>query len=446
MPDWINGDPHRLRQVLANLLGNAVKFTQVGEVVVNVSLQPVAAGAALHFSVRDTGIGMSESEMAGLFQPFSQADSSTTRKFGGSGLGLVIARQIVSAMVGELELRSAKGVGTCATITLPMRPARTTTDSATAAPEALRNLRVLVVDDNDCNRMILEAQLQHWQMQVTAVPDGEAALRELDRAAQTHAGYVVAVLDYQMPNMDGVELARRIRADARFDDLRLVMLTSGGVRGDAERAFAAGMNAFLSKPVRQSELLGCLLTALQATEGSDAGVQPAVLETGNAQRGAVLAHHAPSSALAASTGHAPELMPVVADVGLLSARVLLVEDSPVNLEIAQLMLAALGCTVETAQNGVQAVAAVAQAAAARGGFDLVLMDCQMPEMDGYVATRSIRELQVGGLAQLPIVALTANALAEDRDACLAAGMNDYLAKPFSQAQLEAALRRNLISR
>jgi signal transduction histidine kinase/CheY-like chemotaxis protein len=422
VPRWLRGDPHRLRQVLSNLVGNAVKFTAQGEVTLSIAVEAGSSdGCTLACRVRDTGIGIDAAVLGTLFTPFTQADASTTRRFGGTGLGLVITRQLVGMMHGDIRIDSTPGVGTEVAFELGLRRARIDAGSGPAASSGgavdgatLRGLRVLVVDDNATNRMILEEQVRQWGMEAQAVDDAESALAVLLGAAASGRAFDIAILDYQMPGTDGVALARRIRADARLADLRLLMLTSAGMDGDRQRALAAGMDAYVSKPVRHEELRGCLLLALhRQLDDMPPGVVPA------------------------ATAAPPPRLPAAAVGANARVRVLLVEDSLVNQEIAALMLQAMAFDIDIANDGIEALEA-----ARRTRYDLVLMDCQMPGMDGLAATRAIRA-GGGPCATVPIIALTANALDGDRERCLAAGMDDYLAKPFSERQLALAIGRHV---
>jgi PAS domain S-box-containing protein len=414
-PCWLRGDPGRLRQVLLNLAGNAIKFTEHGEIVVAVTMQNArcrmqnadpssnlhSTSCILHFEVRDTGIGIPAEVQPRLFSSFTQADTSTTRKFGGTGLGLAISKRLVGLMGGEIALTSEPGRGSTFRFTVPL-------DKGEAAPpaprrhDALRGLGALVVDDNATNRMVLTHNLAGWGLRVAEAPGGAEALAALRSAGEPFA---LALLDFQMPGMDGLELARHIKADPALAGVRLILLTSLGVRGLREEARAAGIDGYLVKPVRQAHLSDCL-AAVMAALGP-----------------------APS----APTGPAadPERRPPVAE-GL---RVLLAEDNPVNQTLAVRMLEKLGCCVDAVGNGHEAVAAVD-----RAEYALVFMDCQMPEMDGFEATAAIRHGETGS-RRVPIIALTASAMQGDREACLAAGMDDYLSKPLRPHDLERMLRR-----
>ncbi len=406
VPAWVAGDPGRLRQILTNLVGNAVKFTETGEVVVHVGLAPEDGGEAMiHFAVTDTGIGISPEAQRQLFQAFSQADASTTRKFGGTGLGLAICKRLVEQMGGDIGVESTPGQGSTFrfTIHLPKRPVP---PSATPPISAnLYGLRVLCVDDNATNRLLLETQLSAWGMQVDCVADGPQALERLLAAQGGEARYELAILDFQMPGMGGLNLARAIKAEPNLAAIPLVLLTSMGRRGDGEAALKAGISAYLNKPIRQSQLYSCLATVMSGP------VEPT-----------------PTSLL---TRH--RLAEMQAEF---RTRILLAEDNIVNQKVAVRMLEKLGCRVDVAANGQEALDASAQIP-----YTLIFMDCHMPEMDGYDAAGAIRrrEAQTGG--HIPIVAMTANAMQGDRERCLEAGMDDYVSKPVKSKDLLAILQK-----
>ncbi|MDG4824693.1 response regulator [Asanoa sp. WMMD1127] len=388
------GDAGRLRQVLVNLVGNAVKFTAEGEVVL--SAEPAADGW-VRFEVRDTGVGIAEADQERMFDAFTQADSSTTRRYGGTGLGLAISRQLVAGMGGRIGVDSTPGVGSVFWCELPLP------EAPRAAPVRgdLAGTRVLVVDDNATNRLVLVSELTIWRTSAEAVDSGEHALAELRAAARVGTPYDLAVVDGAMPGMDGLELVRRIRADADLPQPAVVLCTSmAGV--DAEEAAAAGIAASLTKPVRRSVLYDALVTAL--------GARPAPAPAAPAARAAAVA--------AGERGH-----------------VLLAEDNEINQEVAVAILTRLGWTVDVAGDG-----AAALARAARRRYDAILMDGHMPELDGYDATVALRGRD-GPNRATPVIALTASAAAADRDRCLAAGMVDYLTKPVTPDALRAALDR-----
>jgi two-component system, sensor histidine kinase and response regulator len=405
VPDALAGDPGRLRQILVNLIGNAVKFTERGEVVVTVrSEEKDGRCALLHFEVRDTGIGMRPEIQSRIFEQFSQADGSMTRRFGGSGLGLAIVKQLVELNGGELGVASSVGFGS--RFWFRIRLAEHPFDAATHPGHgSLAGLRILIVDDNVTSLNILQQEITSLGMQCDTAMSGKQALALV--VAGGRSPYDLAILDMVMPEMDGVELARTIKEHPASSQMRLMMLTSFGRDGDANRAHAAGISCYLDKPVRQELLLNSIAQVM-GVDAVDSALTPAP-EEGSCQGG--------------------------------SARILLVEDNPVNQEVCEAMLENLGYRVTTVENGFGAIDELA-----RRRYDLVLMDCQMPEMDGYQATGCIRERERRGAtndapAHLPIIALTAHALEGDRERCLAAGMDDYLAKPLTMERLRLALVR-----
>ncbi|HSX82113.1 MAG TPA: response regulator, partial [Candidatus Saccharimonadia bacterium] len=405
VPTWVAGDPGRLRQILTNLVSNAVKFTERGEVVVRTALVEAHPDTVLlRFAVTDTGIGIPLEVQNRLFQAFSQADGSTTRKYGGTGLGLAISQRLATMMGGAIgvESRPRQGSTFWFTVQLATRPAPQ--DAACATPPELRGVRVLCVDDHAINRTILEAQLSAWGMQVECVADDRTALARLRSARAAGQPYTLAILDYQMPGMDGLELAQTIKADPALASVHLIILSSVSQRGQVATAQQAGIAAFLTKPVRQSHLYKCLTTILGAA-ARRAGVAPIP----NGQEKARLPIH---------------------------ARVLVAEDNVINQKVVVRLLEKLGCRVDVAANGHEAITMLAQLA-----YDLVLMDCQMPEMDGFAATAAIRHREADSGQHMPIIAMTANAMQGDREYCLAAGMDDYISKPVKFDALAAMLRK-----
>ena len=398
LPAILKGDPGRLRQVLLNLLGNAVKFTSAGEV--NVEARVVDSDAhhvVVELEVRDTGIGMEPQTLDRLFEAFAQADASTTRRYGGTGLGLAISRQLVELMGGALTVTSAPGSGSTFTARLPF--ARSVSGATAPTTADLSGLRVLVVDDNSTNRIVLDRILVGWGCLPDAVDGAEPGLDLLVSAALAGRPYDVMLLDLNMPGVDGYELARRATQDPRLAGLRLVMLTSSGQRGEAERAAEAGVAGYLTKPVRSAQLRGVLLTVLDRSADQTKDV--------------------------VTTEH-----PAVR-----GSRLLLAEDNPVNQKVAQLTLQRLGYDVDVVSDGAQALAALAS-----GSYDAVLMDCQMPVMDGFAATQELRLREVAG-RHTPVIALTASAMASDRERCLEAGMDDYVSKPIRSEDLAVVLQR-----
>jgi signal transduction histidine kinase/DNA-binding response OmpR family regulator len=407
VPTAVQGDPLRLRQILINLLSNAIKFTAQGEVVVRVNpLETPADTVLVRFEVRDTGVGIPPELQERIFESFAQADGSTTRQYGGTGLGLAIARQLVEMMGGRMRVESTPGHGatfwftarfTTATAALPARP----------VPRAdLRGVRVLIVDDNATNREILHEQCLAWGMHSHSADGGRHALELLRAGVARGTPYDLAMLDLHMPEMDGLALARAIKAEPALAAVRLVLLTSVAADSEVQEARQAGIACILTKPVRTAQLYDELAAVMSAAHAQS-----------------------PTRELL--------LPPLTAFQAPLSAHVLLAEDNPVNQEVASSMLESLGCRVTVAATGREAVTALARAA-----YDVVLMDMQMPEMDGLEATRAIREREAHtGSGHTPIIALTANAFAQDCAACLAAGMDDYLSKPFTLGQLHGTLVR-----
>jgi two-component system sensor histidine kinase/response regulator len=406
MPLGVRGDPSRIRQVLLNLVSNAVKFTEAGEVVLRAHLEDqTATEVRVRFEVTDTGAGIPEAARAGLFDPFTQADSSTTREHGGTGLGLAISQRLVDAMGGEIGLESEIGQGSTFWFKLPLRLAHDPIVWTERPTGSLSGLRALIVDDNDTNRLILTAQLGAWGMRTQTVDSGERALAELREAAQLDDPYDLALLDFCMPRMNGLELAGHITDDPALTHTGLLLLTSA-VEVTLQRAAAAGVSASLTKPVR----LSLLHDALQDTHG---------------RRSPERSRASTRTPTRAATG---------AEVGR-RGHLLVVEDNVVNQLVAVAILESLGFTAEVAADGVEALQALA-----RTPFAAVLMDCHMPVMDGYAATKQIRQDQ-GDAQHTPVIAMTAGVVEGDRERCLAAGMDDYVSKPVSPKSLDGVLSR-----
>jgi len=405
VPDALVGDPGRLRQVLTNLVGNAIKFTERGEVVVHVSPSSVNQDTvALHFAVTDTGIGIAPEKQELIFEAFSQADTSTTRSFGGTGLGLAIASELVSLMRGTIWLDSTPGVGSTFHFTAsftradarPRRPER-------SLPASLRQVPVLIVDDNATNRRILEAVVRSWAMQPIVVPNGTDALAALEEAHRQGRPIALALVDGQMPRMDGFMLAKRIRDDRRIAATPIVMLTSAARPEDAVRCRRLGIAAHVTKPIKQSDLMDAIVSLLS--------VYPA--EASKRRR----------------RTEAPKVRRRLT--------ILLAEDNPVNRKLVVRALEQRGHRVLTAQNG-----RVALDKFDRGTFDVILMDVQMPDVDGLSATVTIRQREHGSGRHVPIVAMTAHAMAGDRERCLEAGMDDYASKPIRPVDLIEIVERH----
>ena len=416
IPRRLKGDPGRLRQVITNLLGNGIKFTETGEVVVRLSKESESdKDVVIGFTVRDSGVGIAPDAVDHLFKAFMQADSSTTRRFGGTGLGLAISKQLVEMMGGKIGVRSEPGNGS--TFFFDARLEKQAGAEEPFPSIFLRDvfdLRVLVVDDNATNRQILRHQLNAWKMKEGSAANGYEALDLLRAMAAGDKSFDVAILDMQMPGMDGMTLARAIKADPTTAATRLIILTSMGFMHSQDELKAAGVDAYLVKPVKQSRLFDCLVSVLGGAAAQRAFAKPAERE-------------APSLA-------ADELEHVQ------RARILLAEDNIVNQKVALAQLRGLGLKADAVANGHEVLTALKQIP-----YDIILMDCQMPEMDGYEASRRIRQAEHASKANwkapVRIVAMTANAMTGDREKCLAAGMDDFLSKPVRKVDLLSALRK-----
>jgi two-component system, sensor histidine kinase and response regulator len=407
VPEWVTGDPGRLRQVLNNLVGNALKFTKEGEVGVKVEVDVVEESAStLHFTVSDTGMGIAPAKLAVIFDAFGQADTSTTRQYGGTGLGLTIARRMVEMMGGRMWVESAPSEGSRFhfTVRLSTTTKQTVVSGSSASPAILKGMKVLIVDDNDTNRRILHTMVERWEMKATSVRDGEQALEELSTADRIKEPYELVLTDMHMPQMDGFGLAGQIMARRTNSTPTIMMITSGGQRGDVTRCQELGIGAYLLKPVRPAELQQAITRVLQAKQ------EPS------------LSRIAPPSSLRHKSDH------------LKSLHILLAEDNLVNQKVATRLLERRGHRVVLAATGEEALAALTQQS-----FDLVLMDVHMPGTDGIQTTLRIREQEkLTGLHQ-PVIAMTALAMKGDRDRCIASGMDGYLSKPIDLQQLDAVL-------
>ena len=407
IPWELIGDPGRLRQVVLNLTGNAIKFTERGEITIRADLECSAADqVVIRFSVQDTGIGIPEHRLEAVFAPFTQVDDSTTRKFGGTGLGLAICRQLVELMQGEIGVTSQEGKGSCFWFTASFCP-------VTGQPEveprfaAIEGLHVLVVDDNDTNRQLLITLLSGWGCRYDTAGNGPTALGLLQEYHAAGDPFQVVLIDSIMPEMDGMVLAQMIRNNPAFAETKLVLLSGLGVRGEAAELHQAGFAAWLTKPIRQQQLHDCL----SLLTGRVSALQPKGEE--------LITRH------------------TIREAHRHSARILLAEDNPVNQAVALAMLQKLGYRADVVANGQEVIEALS-----RINHDLVLMDCQMPELDGFEATVLIRNSSTPVLNHgVPVIAMTANAMAGDRERCIRAGMDDYLSKPVKQKELEQALDR-----
>jgi PAS domain S-box-containing protein len=406
VPTWVASDPGRLRQILTNLVGNAVKFTDQGEVVVRVYCPAeTESQMVVRFEVTDTGIGIAPEVQEHLFQAFTQADASTTRKYGGTGLGLAISQRLTEMLGGTIGVESTPGQGSTFWFTVRVAKSAAPPHLLTPATHALQGIRVLGVDDNATNRTLLEGHLKAWGMQIDCVADGAQALARLRAAHHDGRPYALVILDMQMPHMNGLELAHTIKTDADLAPLRLVLLSSGRQCDEEQSAREAGIAAYVAKPVHQSQLYDAIVTVM-------------------------------------STADAPPLLGQATHQNLAAApaagkiRVLLAEDNIVNQKVAILMLEKLGCRVDAVANGREALEALTHIA-----YDLVFMDCQMPEMDGYEATTAIRAHEASGGTHVPIIAMTAYAMSNDRERCLQAGMDDYIRKPVNAEALQAIVQQ-----
>ncbi|MBK9989811.1 MAG: response regulator [Verrucomicrobia bacterium] len=408
VPPLVRGDPSRLRQVVLNLVGNAIKFTEKGEVVVNVSIEGrTETDVNLRFAIKDTGIGLSEEAQARLFQPFIQADSSTTRRYGGTGLGLAICKQIVDLMGGNIGVISAPGQGSTFWFTVPFQvtPAEITANlTQPQAKEFLLNCKVAIVDDNATNRLLLQHYTEAWGAECHLYADGPTAIAEIEAASKAGHPFDLGLLDFHMPEMNGVAVAEYIRDRQLMTPNRCMLLTSLDHRSDRDLLAKAGIVHLMTKPIRKNELRNAIMTTLMIQRLPEAS--PLDRQTQPAQ----------------TTPKHPTL------------RVLMAEDNVVNQRVARLQLEKLGHRVDLAGNGLEVLEALE-----RAPYDLILMDCQMPEMDGYETTRRIR--QSAGDRDIPIIAMTANAMDGDRDDCLAVGMNDYISKPMRIQNLVTVLDR-----
>ncbi|MFH1113831.1 MAG: PAS domain S-box protein [Pseudomonadota bacterium] len=411
IPDSVVGDPGRLRQVLVNLVGNAVKFTASGEVVVRAEMDSRDGGGVnVRFTVSDTGIGIPSEKMTQIFNAFEQADGSVTREYGGTGLGLAISSQLVEMMGGSIRVESEQGCGSTFSFMVKLKLSGELSRSGELEDVAtLRGLSALIVDDNATNRRILLDTLAGWGMEPVAVDSGKQALLEIKKAAEKGKPFSIALIDLMMPEMDGFALVETINRDSETSSLKVVMLTSGGRRGDGARCRELGISAYLLKPVKQSDLLRAVLGTI-----GDSGAR-------STDKGLITRHSIRES--------------------LQRLHILVAEDNAVNRKLVSGMLGKMGHSVTVCSNGKEAVDAVEEET-----FDLVLMDVQMPGMDGMQASTVIRELERGTGRHIPIIALTAHAMKGDRERCLEAGMDDYLSKPIAPSVLFEKVEETISAR
>jgi PAS domain S-box-containing protein len=402
VPESLIGDPGRVRQILVNLIGNAIKFTEHGEILVSVSQDSESPGKiCLHLSVADTGIGIPPEAQKKIFEAFSQADGSTTRKFGGTGLGLTISTRLVELMGGRIWVESEAGQGSTFHFTAMLGVQEKVTPPAQIDTSQLRDLSVLIVDDNFTNRRVLQGMLVRWGMKPAAVDGAEAGIAAMESAAKERQPFSLVIIDGQMPGMDGFTMVKQVHERPELAGTTIVMLTSIGRKGDAARCRELGISAYLVKPARQSELLETLCRVLQKSPEKDS----ATLITRHTLR-------EERSRL----------------------QILLAEDNAVNQTLAVRLLEKRGYVVTVVGDGRAALAAIE-----KQFFDLVLMDIQMPVMDGFQATAAIREREKSGAPHIPIIAMTAHALKGDQERCIAAGMDGYVSKPIRTADMFAAI-------
>lgn len=402
------GDPGRIRQVLNNLIHNALKFTQKGEVSVRVSVhQQIGDVVELLFEVKDTGIGISTAEQQKLFQTFSQVDSSTTRKFGGTGLGLAICKQLVELMNGSIGCNSTEGKGSTFWFSIQLQQSKHTLEKIQNVPNQLYGKRVLIVDDNPVNREILKQYLESWKILVEESDNASNALKKINKQNEQNTPFDLVIIDNIMPIMNGDELGKTIKSNPLHQNMKMMMLTSVGRRGDGKLYSELGFSAYLTKPAKQSQIYDCLVTLF--TENKEQEMTEPKLVTRH----------------------------VLAEIKRpANQKILIVEDNETNQDIAEMILQKKGFNTGTAENGQIAIERLIN-----DQYDLVLMDCQMPVMDGYQSTHAIRQMQE--FKNLPIIAMTANAMKGDRDKCLEAGMNDYISKPIDSELLIAVIEKHL---
>ncbi|OUR71519.1 hypothetical protein A9Q78_09695, partial [Methylophaga sp. 41_12_T18] len=399
---WVHADPGRLRQVLTNLIGNAIKFTEQGEVAVFCTIEHKDTRRLIRFEIKDTGIGISEAQQAKLFSKFTQADSSTTRKYGGTGLGLSISKKLIELMGGEIGINSELGKGTTFWISLALQGVEFEKETPLQLAD-VQEQKILAVDDNATNRDLLEQLLTLWEIDHQLVASGTQALQALTECDKD-SPFTVGLLDMNMPEMDGAELCKLIKSDSAISDIKLVMLSSQAQRGEAKKMQAIGFDGYLPKPVQQSELYNVIQQVAGLTDEDDT----LITRYTEKERTQFKAH------------------------------ILVVEDNITNQLVIKGILEKFGITIDLAGNGQEALVALQQGT----DYDLVFMDCQMPVMDGYTATQTIRDPETKGINHtIPIIAMTANVMRGDKEKCLAVGMNDYVAKPIDPAKLRRMLNQ-----
>jgi two-component system sensor histidine kinase/response regulator len=401
VPTALIGDPEKLRRVILNLAGNAIKFTSEGEVVITVKVEAEEAGSVrLHFTVSDSGIGIPPDKLETIFESFNQADSATSRKYGGTGLGLAISKRIVELMKGDIWVESAPGKGSTFHFIAPFPLSSMEAGQSLRAEELnLQGIRILIVDDNAANRLVFRDMVSSWGLLPTEAAGGDEALAEIKKAYESGHPYKLMLLDRQMPKTDGFEVARRIKKGPFGTDVEIVLLTSAGQKGDALRCKEVGISGYLPKPVKQADLLDGLRIALGRP---------------SEKKGPVITQYAIQDARK-------------------RLNILLAEDNPINQQLAVMLLKKRGHRVVVASTGKEALDLWT-----KERFDLILMDVQMPEMDGLEATRLIREQEIRNRKRgraIPIVAMTGHAMKQDRKKCLAVGMVDYISKPISAERL-----------
>jgi len=407
IPSLLCGDPGRLRQIMINLIGNAIKFTEQGEVALFAELEnETNTHIKIKVSITDSGIGIPEKHMNRLFKSFSQADSSTTRKFGGTGLGLTISKKITEMMGGKIGVESSEGNGSTFWFTSVIAKQSQKFNKNNLIPESIIKKRILVIDDNKTNRLVMREQLEQWGCRVGESSNGPDALKELNHALLNTVPYHIAIIDMQMPNMGGESLGMKIKTNPVLKETALILMTSLGYRGDAKKFEEIGFNAYLTKPVKQSQLFDCLALVSGLKEN-------------------------------AKSEKAQEIITIHKLKEKNTKTILLVEDNLINQKVALSLLKKSGYQCDVASNGIEAIKALEEK-----DYGLVLMDCQMPEMDGYEATQNIRNPSSKVIKKdIPIIAMTAHAMKGDKEKCLEIGMNDYLTKPVKRDDLNEMIKK-----